>query len=170
MRPGSIKFARPIGQVLKGKVEKYNFDVGILHDKAYLAPAPKNRGLKTFAGGSARRVRAKSYGTIADVSRRVQRVTGVRVFRTPFRAKSDDAVRMLKGFFDLVFNEGNALKKRRLENLLQAVVRNPILRGTYGRNKKVTADNKGFNRKFIDTAQFFKAIRARVFMTKGAVK
>lgn len=162
MRAGSVKFQRPIGQVLRGKIEAYTFDVGILKDGPHRAPASKDKGLKTFAGGPARKVRGRSYDKLSDVSRDVQRNSGIKIYRQPFRRKSDDAVRMLKAFFQLVFNEGKTAKMKRLENLIQAVVRNPILRGTYGRNKKVTADNKGFNRKFIDTAQFFKAIRAKV--------
>lgn len=162
MKAASIKFQRPIGQVLKGKIEAYHFDVGIIKDGPHRAPASKERGLKNFAGGPARRVRGKSNGPISEVSRDVQRNTGIRIYRQPFRRKSDDANRMLKAFFQLVFNENKATRMRRLENLIQAVVRNPILRGTYGKNKSATAKNKGFNRKFIDTAQLFKAIRAKV--------
>jgi hypothetical protein len=51
---------------------------------------------------------------------------------------------------------------KRVQNLLQAVIRNPILRGDYGRNAMSTARNKGFNRLFIDTGQFFRAIKAKV--------
>jgi hypothetical protein len=45
---------------------------------------------------------------------------------------------------------------------LQAIVRNPILRGDYGKNKKETIKRKGFDRYMIDTGQFFNSIIARV--------
>lgn len=53
------------------------------------------------------------------------------------------------------------MSKKRLENLLQAIVRNPILRLEYGKNTATAADNKGFDRHLFDTGQMFKAITAR---------
>jgi hypothetical protein len=50
-----------------------------------------------------------------------------------------------------------------LTNAIQAIVRNPILRGDYGRNNLFTQKVKGFNRLMIDTGQFFNNIKARVF-------
>lgn len=170
MKLGSIKLARPIDQVLKGKIEPYAFEVGILQDGPHKAAASKKKGLKNYAGGPARKLSQRVDGTMSEVSASVRKQTGVNYLTVPFKNRNDDAVKMLRGFMDLVFNEGKVSKKKRLENLIQAVVRNPILRGTYGRNKKVTAEIKGFNRKMIDTSQLFKAIKARVRFTKKGAK
>jgi hypothetical protein len=54
------------------------------------------------------------------------------------------------------------LKRLGFETCLQAIVRNPILKGEYGRNSRLTQKIKGFNRYMIDTAQLFKNIKADV--------
>lgn len=163
-----MRFRRPFGQILKGKIEPYGFQVGILKDGPHKNPKSKKKGLKTFAGGPARKIGSKSDGTISEVSAEVRKRAGFNYLRKPFNNKNDDAVKMLKTFFQLVFADSEGSKRKRLENLLQAIVRNPILRGTYGRNRRLTADIKGFNRKFIDTGQFFKAITAKVTKKAGA--
>lgn len=53
------------------------------------------------------------------------------------------------------------LSIKRVENLLQAVVRNPILKLEYGDNTAITADMKGFDRHLFGTGQTFKAIKAK---------
>lgn len=169
MRPGSIRFKRPLGQVLRGKIEPYAFQVGILQDGPHKSAVSKSKGLKSYAGGPARKTGRTATSTLQEVSKNVRSLLGFNYLRRPFNSKTDDTVRLTKVFLKYALNEGPAAQKKRLENLVQAVVRNPILRGTYGRNKKATAERKGFNRKLIDTAQFFKAIRARVtFNRKGA--
>ncbi len=52
--------------------------------------------------------------------------------------------------------------RKRCENLLQAIVRNPILRGEYGKQGRSTTRTKGFYSPMIDTAQLFKSIKASV--------
>lgn len=165
-----MKFRKPLGEIIKGKVEPYSFEVGILVDGPHKNAASKNRGLKSFAGGPARRTGGGASSSLEDVSKNVRSFLGFNYLKKPFQNKSDDTTRLATTFLDFALNEGKATKKKRLENLVQAVVRNPILRGTYGRNSKRTADIKGFNRKLIDTAQFFKAIRGRVVFggKKGA--
>ena len=51
--------------------------------------------------------------------------------------------------------------KQRILNGMRAVVRNPILRGEYGKNSAKWAAVKGFNDLLMMTGQFFKAIEAR---------
>lgn len=165
-----MKFRKPLGEILKGKVEPYSLEVGILVDGPHKDAVSKNKGLKNYAGGPSRRVGAKASTTLEEVSKNVRSLLGFNYLSRPFKNKSDDTTRLATTFLDYALNEGKGAKQKRLENLVQAVVRNPILRGTYGRNTKVTANIKGFNRKLIDTAQFFKAIRGRVVLTgkKGA--
>lgn len=165
MIAAKMKLRKPIDQILKGKIQPYTFEVGILQDGPHKAA---RKGLKNYAGGPARKTGIKVDGSLSEISASARKQTGVNYLTLPFKKRNDDAVKMLRVFWDMVFNEGKAAKLKRLENLIQAVVRNPILRGTYGRNKKVTAQIKGFNRKFIDTSQLFKGIKARVTVKPGA--
>jgi hypothetical protein len=50
--------------------------------------------------------------------------------------------------------------RQRVLNLLQAIVRNPILKHQYGPNTSATADAKGFDRHLFDTGKMFKSIKA----------
>lgn len=169
-----FKLDRRFAKQAKGVFEKYTFDVGVLEDADHklptkikiktggkIEPGETVRGLKTFAGGPARRTRRKSSGkTIAQVSEDVRKRLGINFYTRPFKSrKNAEILKFIKSFFDLC--AGRA-EKRRCENFLQAIVRNPILRGDYGSNSPAAAKNKGFNRLLIDTAQLFKAIKARV--------
>lgn len=145
---------------LKGKVNAYAFEVGILKDKAHKWPLSyKLHGLKTFLNGVARKSsRVNSYSMNSDISQRFRKKHNY--LKAPFKnRKNADIVNFLKVFFDTI--KGRSQGKR-LRNLLQAIVRNPILRGDYGRNKAKTIKRKGFDRYMIDTGQFFNSIIARV--------
>lgn len=127
---------------------------------APLAQYGKAQNLKTYAGGPARKQsRTPSGMTIADISEANRDRLGFNYIRAPFRKRSSDIIKFSNTFFQLAFGRG---KIKRAENLLQAIVRNPILRGDYGSNTGATQDIKGFNRLMIDTSQLFKAIKARI--------
>lgn len=156
-----IKLDRRFTTQAKGVFEKYIFDVGILEDAPHKQALPKSKGLKTYAGGPARKVSNKESGlSIGDVSERLRKLTGINFYTKPFSStKNKDILAFTKSFFDLCAGRTEA---RRVENFLQAIVRNPILRGDYGKNTDVTAKAKGFNRFMIDTSQLFQAIVAKV--------
>lgn len=161
MRDADIHFERAIGQVLAGKFRPFSFQVGILHDGPHYAAA-EGKGLKSYAGGPARRQTRKVYGTLNGVSKEVRKFLGFNYLKRPFDAITAERTKFVTAFFQMALDSGKLRNKARCENLLQAIVRNPILAGRYGRNRRATAKRKGFNRKLIDTAQFFKAIRAKV--------
>lgn len=149
---------------LAGRFGKYNFEVGVLQDGPYKKPRRGERGkkgqdvLSTYAGGPIRKKSRQTSGqTISDVSKANRERLGVNYLSAPFQKKSSDIIKFTNEFFKLVFGRS---EKRRAENLLQAVVRNPILRGEYGDNSPLTQRIKGFNRGMIDTAQLFKSILA----------
>lgn len=149
---------------LSKRIEKYEFEVGILEDKEHKNPKTSTtfgeQDLTSFAGGPARKKSSIGSGQkISEVFNANQMRMNTNLLLEPFENKSSDIVKFTKEFLKLVFD---ASYTRRVENLLQAVVRNPILRGDYGENSSFTADQKGFNRLLIDTAQTFKAIKARV--------
>jgi hypothetical protein len=162
----NIRFKTPLKAKLQGTIGKYEMQVGILEDKPYKEPKKGKRGkhgqdvLSSYAGGPIRQTSGKDSGMmISDVSKENRERLGVNYLRAPFKDKTSDIARLLKEFFLLSFGRS---EPRRLENLLQAIVRNPILRGDYGHNSKLTQAIKGFDRSMIDTAQLFKAIKAKV--------
>ncbi len=156
----SIKLDRRFSKQAKGMFEKYSFDVGVLNDTVHRDAKPASTGLKSYAGGPARKQARSGSQTISQVSEKLRRQTGINFYTAPFRSKNNkDILNFSKSFFDLVAGRS---QKRRCETLLQAIVRNPILRGDYGRNSPLTAKIKGFNRYMIDTGQLFKAITAKV--------
>jgi hypothetical protein len=151
---------------LEGRFGKYSFEVGVLDDGPYLEPKRGERGLKgadvisQYAGGPVRqKTRRDSGQTISDVSRENRARLGVNYLAEPFKGKgkNSDLMRFTKEFFKLAFGRS---EKKRCENMLQAIVRNPILRGEYGRNSETTKKIKGFERPMIDTAQLFRALKA----------
>lgn len=153
---------------VKGVFEKYEFEVGILEDKKYRKPLRGERGKKgqdvltTYAGTKVRKASQKR--TDIDISE-ISKENRERYdyLRKPFKTKSTEIQRLLNDFFEFAFGRTEA---KRLENTLQAVVRNPILRKRYGSNSSLTKAIKGFDHVMIDTAQFFKAIKAKVKVRK----
>jgi hypothetical protein len=145
----------------KGRIERFQFDVGVLDDRPHMLPA---KGIKSLAGGKARKVGRKSSGlTISQVSEELRKHLNINFYTRPFRNRRNrELVKFIGVFMAMITQGGGRSDKRRIENALQAVVRNPITRGDYGRNTRLTAKIKGFNRLMIDTGQLFKAIKARV--------
>lgn len=150
---------------LRGRFGKYSFQVGVLDDASYKLPKRGVRGLggsdvlSAYAGGPVRQKSSKDSGlTVAEVSKENRKRLGKNYLTEPFKKRSEDIIKFTKSFFNLAFGRS---EKKRCENLLQAVVRNPILRGDYGPNSPLTVQIKGFDRVMIDTAQLFKAIKAR---------
>lgn len=149
---------------LQGRFGKYDFEVGVLDDANYKNPRRGERGKKgadvlaRYAGGPVRKKsRTDSGKTIAEVSKANRERMGVNYLTAPFEKRTSDIIKFSNEFFKLAFGRS---EKRRAENLLQAIVRNPILKGTYGSNSEITEKIKGFNRGMIDTAQLFKRIKA----------
>lgn len=161
MNQVEIKLDRRFLSHARGRFEKYEFQVGILQDADHKKARDASAGLKSYAGGPARRASGESSGkTISEVSGELRSKVGVNFYLQPFTSKKNrDILSFVKCFFDLCAGKS---QPKRAENLLQAIVRNPILRGDYGRNTAQTAKIKGFNRLMIDTAQLFRAIRAKV--------
>jgi hypothetical protein len=143
---------------LRGRFEQYDFDVGVLQNKPHKKAIYGSH--KSFAGGPARRVgQAGKSKTVRGVSHWFRLRTNY--LRAPFHEsrRGDDIIKFTKEFFKYAFGRS---QEKRLRNLMQAIVRNPILRREYGPNKMSTVRNKGFDRYGIDTGQLFKNITAKV--------
>lgn len=160
----NLSFDKSFARKFKRQIEGFEFEVGVLNEaphyeavetKAFEAPQ-----LKTFAGGPARKQTRKP-GPLSSSEVLVENMKrlNINILLDPFQRESADIVRFMKEFFKTAFAKKSP---KRVENLLQAVVRNPILRQEYGSNSTSTADHKGFNRLLIDTGQMFKAIKAKV--------
>lgn len=169
-----IKLDARFQKRVQGMFGKYQFEVGVLEDAPHKEAARGKPGLKgadvitTYAGGPRRKTTRRDSGlSIAEVSAENRARLGFNYLQKPFRDRSAsqaDILRFTNEFFKLVFGRS---EKKRAENLLQAVVRNPILRGEYKRESPLTQLIKGFSRPMIDTAQLFKAIRARCTVKGG---
>lgn len=151
---------------VEGMFGKYNFEVGILEDSPHRDPKTGKRGLKgkdvlgNYAGGPIRKTSRKDSGqSVAQISAKNRERLGFNFYSKPFGKRSSEIIKFTNAFFKMVFG---ASESKRATNLLQAIVRNPILRGEYGGNSPITQKIKGFNRGMIDTAQLFKSIKARV--------
>lgn len=160
-----IKLDKRFRKNVEGRFGRYEFEVGVIEDGPHMLPRRGARGLKgqdvisSYAGGPVRKkTRTAGPLTIAQVSAENRERLGFNYLTEPFQKKTSDIVKFSNEFFRLAFGRS---EKRRAENLLQAIVRNPILRGDYGSNAALTQKIKGFDRKMIDTAQLFKALIAR---------
>jgi len=159
-----LKLSRGFQKRAQGRFGKYEFMVGVLEDGPHMEAKTGKRGLggkdvqSTYAGGPIRKKTSRASGlTISKVSEENRKRMGVNYLTAPFKNKTSDIIKFTNEFFRLAFGRS---EKKRAENLLQAVVRNPILRHEYGSNSQLTQKIKGFDRKLIDTAQLFRAIKA----------
>lgn len=167
-----IKLSRSFKARLQGRFGRFDFEVGILNDGPHKDAKRGVPGLKgqdvisLYAGGPRRNVTGRSSTTLSEVSKANRERLGINFYTEPFKDRTSDIVKFANEFFKLAFGR---TQKKRAENLLQAIVRNPILRGEYGRESALTQRIKGFSRPMIDTAQLFKGIVARCTV-RGAAR
>lgn len=145
-------FARAI-QV---ELDKYQMEVGILDNVPKYAAAKGK--WKNYAGMVVAATGKKTDNTLADVAQDLDR--RFRWLERPWRIPQNQAVQEVVNDIVQSMNAGNS-KKQRVLNSVQAVVRNPILRGDYGKNSSKATKEKGFNKLLIWTSQFFQNIKAR---------
>lgn len=161
IKKASMKLDGRFLKKVRGQIQGYEFEVGVLKDTAHKRPVP---GIKPLAGGPARRTGGSTGVSVAQVSEHARKTTGINFYTRPFKDKGNkELIRFANAYIKaLVSEKGINANKRRVENLLQAIVRNPITRGDYGGNKAAWALKKGFSRLLVDTGQLFKAIVASV--------
>lgn len=166
-RRAAIEMQRNFAESVRGKLERYSFDVGILRDKPHHIPG---YGSKAFAGQVLSREFRRTRGTLSSVSANARRHWGVNIYRKPWSEKnkrSKEIRAFMGGFFRMAFRgESGGLSgmAKRMRNLVQAVVRNPILRAEYGKNRFPHWHDLAGKRKpkFMFTGQLFKGITAAV--------
>ena len=175
-----IRLAKNFKERVNARFAKFEMVVGVLQNDEHRdplqagegsrkfkgeGPRPQNNNLGTYAGGPVRKPGRSGSVTIAEVSAANRERLGFNYLTEPFKNRTADIIKFSESFFRMASGRASSMKKR-CENLLQAIVRNPILRGEYGRQARSTTREKGFYRPMIDTAQLFKAIKASVRIGK----
>lgn len=157
-----LKLDKRFQRKVNARYARFQMEVGILEDGVHKKPRPASAGLSAYAGGPIRK-KATTAGelTIAEVSEAIRARMDVNYLTDPFKKRNSDIIKFSTHFFKMASGKSTSMLKR-VENMMQAIVRNPILRGDYGSNAEVTKKIKTFDRFLFDTGQFFKAIRARV--------
>ncbi len=145
-----------LNSFLSKRLGKYEVEVGLLED----APAAKwKKERKRLAGGPAN----KEAGSDKNTTLREVFAHWAQVYNlllAPLRAEGNkDVVEVIGRMVADLVTLGR--QKQQFLNAVQALIRNPISRGDYGKNSKEWAKAKGFNRLLINTGKMFKNIKAR---------
>ena len=159
-----MELSKSFVKKLENRIGRYEFEVGVLEDKShYMAQEAALFGdspTRDYAGGPVRKAtRQESGKTVGEVLVDNMERLNINLLSRPFQDQSSEIMKFTRAFLQMA--TGGKISLKRVENLLQAVVRNPILKQEYGSNSSFTADNKGFDRHLFDTGQMFKAIKAR---------
>ena len=151
---------------LQKQCDSYNIQVGVFDNVQRRKP---DTGRKTRHGvvaqGPVRLGRKLDDSTSTQVASELQEKYHWldRPFNKLSSAQSKETITFANYFLKCIASgEKKPDTLRRIANLVQAIVRNPILRGEYGTNSQIWAKIKGFNRLLFDTGQFFNSIKARV--------
>lgn len=157
-----LKMGNDWNKKIARQIKGFEFEVGVLKDKVH--PRPERGSLKNYAGGPSRKIARGVNGkaSIGEILIFNMKRTNTDFLREPFQEKTSDIMKFTKEFLKLAFNY-KGVNTKRVENLLQAVVRNPILRLDYGANSSRATKTKGFDRHLFDTSAMFQAIKAKVY-------
>lgn len=157
---------------VKRKIDGYEFEVGILQDKPHYDPVYhglfEEPSLSKYAGGPIRD-KSNQLGPLTTGQILIKNMERLQrnILLEPFRKKNSDILAFTSYFLKFIFSKPG-VNPNRLTNLLQAIVRNPILRKEYGNNSRATIENKGFDRHLFDTGEMFKSIKAKVIRRGGS--
>lgn len=144
-----------LDKIIQVELDKYQVELGILKNEPKKLPLYGQ--FKTYAGQKLLRDSKKTSGTLADVA--IDLDNRYKWLRKPFTSPNNkDVTKVVNDIVKSIQGQGD---KQRVLNGMQAVIRNPILRGEYGTNSPRTANKKGFDKLLMATGQFFKAIKAR---------
>lgn len=148
---------------IKDRVEMYESVAGIADGNRRDPQNPRVVG--SFAGGPVRKTRpGRSNKTNKQVANWVIAYAG-NIFTIPFKSQSSkDIIKFSQVYLAelLKDNPRAIMSSKRVVNLMQAIIRNPILRGEYKMHDAKTGKRKGFTRSLIDTGQFFRSIKVEM--------
>lgn len=144
-----------LDKIIQVELDKYQVELGILKNEPKKLPLYGQ--FKTYAGIKLLRDSNKTSGTLVDVA--IDLDKRFKWLRKPFVSPNNKEVAQVVN--DIVKSMNGRADKQRVLNGMQAIIRNPILRGEYGQNSQKTVQEKGFNKLLMATGQFFKNIKAR---------
>lgn len=144
-----------LDKIIQVELDKYQVELGILKNEPKKLPLYGQ--FKTYAGIRLLRDSKNTSGTLVDVA--IDLDNRFKWLRKPFASQNNKEVVQVVN--DIVKSMNGRADKQRVLNGMQAIIRNPILRGEYGQNSQKTAKEKGFNKLLMATGQFFKNIKAR---------
>lgn len=137
------------------KLDKYEVEVGILENSKRRKPIFGK--FKSYAGKKLLREGKVSDVSMVEVAEQLDKK--FKWLRNPFLSVNNKEIVAVLN--DIVKDMNGKGQPQRILNGFQAVVRNPILRGDYGRNSTRWAREKGFSQLLMLTGQFFRNIKAR---------
>lgn len=154
-----MKIKSDISKRITKQIGNYKFEVGILQNEP--KKLRKKSSTKSFAGLQVSASgKTSSKVSLAEVAKYTD--NRFKWLKKPFKLKENkEVIAVVKELASQIFGKTSKNNKR-LENAVQAVIRNPILRGDYGNNMASTIKQKGFDKLGIDTAQMFKNIKAKL--------
>lgn len=174
-------FSKRVGR----RYERYDIQAGILKNSDHrparsrfttTGKVKKGGGLTTVDGMPARRkgpiMTASAFTpSVAEISAGLRRRTRVNIYAAPFRGRPS---REVKRFLSLLYKMFGAKKtsqyRKRAEEALIAAITAPIKARKYGQHSRAWQQVKGFQRRFVDTGQLYKAITARIKPIAGGGK
>lgn len=148
-----IQIQKPFFKALTAELGKYEIRVGV-DDAKPRKKMKEPKELRRFAGVEVYKVSNKTDDGKTNVEVAAELDAAFQWLRTPWLGGGENK-EVVQVVNDIVANVRGQGDKQRILNGAQAVVRNPILRGDYG--KHTDADRPFLMR----TGQFFKAILAR---------
>lgn len=143
---------------LRKDYAQFEFHTGIIEDKPEPLPKYGEHVGKQIGDINPLKKGKKSGTMVSAVAKKFDEIYNWLI--SPWRKESNrDVLNVISDYSRYLAKPGN---ENRLKNAVQAVVRNPILRGEYGDNREETAKKKGFNKFMVATGTFFNSIKALV--------
>ena len=148
-----IKIEKPLFKALTAELGKYEIRVGV-DDTKPRKKMKEPKELRKYAGVEVYKITSKTDNGKTNVEIAGELDAAFQWLRTPWLGggENKDVVLVVNDILSNIRGQGD---RQRILNAAQAVVRNPILRGDYGKH---TDANRPF---LMRTGQFFKAILAR---------
>lgn len=155
-----FKFDKRFTKRVQARYERFQIKAGILEDGPHFKALPAKKGKATVFGGPARQKSRVRDGNLSDVGESIRKVHRVPYLTAPFKKNSRELKNVRRELANLLTGKSSSYSK--IETALRSLIREPILKQRYGRNSRLWARVKTFNRFLIDTGQFFRAIIAKV--------
>lgn len=146
--------------------ESQRLKVGVLdHEANARKPMSKKAGLTSLKGaqGYQRRKLSRKNTNLKLTALAELMDAKYGFISNAFEKAGNKELNQLFDQFSLMLSN-KQINQKRIENAGIAIIRNPILRMEYGKNKRSTEQAKGFNRPIVDTGTLFSNIKALYYL------